>query len=431
MKKLTVLLTGLILMASLPGTALTPVPAQGHEKKDTARAKVGDWININMIYMGKSGGKDTLLYDSKVFMKGATLILQLPPPDFKNDLFENIGGMSAGDSITFQVNTDSLFLKTFRAPQRPPFLDSNSMVTVHIKLIAIETSESMKMKEENLLKKYLGDNNITVTPKESGIYLIEKVKGTGIRIDSGCMVRINLKVALIDGKLLFNSADRPDPIRFKYGKQFDTKGISEAFGTMNGGTVATVIVPSKMAWGDTGKGALIPPYSTMIYDVEVLDVQSKADYEKEQIQKKFIESLQKDSLKQAEAINLKKYITDHKITAKPTTSGLYYIEKVKGTGSQAVAGDKVMVHYTGTLLNGKKFDSSVDRNQPFEFTLGKGQVIKGWDEGIALMKKGGRATLIIPFNIAYGERSMGADIPAFSTLVFDVELLNITKEGAK
>ncbi len=82
------------------------------------------------------------------------------------------------------------------------------------------------------------------------------------------------------------------------------------------------------------------------------------------------------------------------------------------------------VHYTGTLLNGTKFDSSRDRNEPFEFTLGKGQVIKGWDEGIALMNVGGKATLVIPSAIAYGDRDMGT-IPPFSTLVFDVELIDV------
>jgi peptidylprolyl isomerase len=84
----------------------------------------------------------------------------------------------------------------------------------------------------------------------------------------------------------------------------------------------------------------------------------------------------------------------------------------------------VKVHYTGKLLDGTKFDSSVDRGEPFGFTLGKGQVIKGWDEGIGLMNVGGKATLIIPSSIAYGDRDMGT-IPPYSTLVFDVELLEV------
>ena len=122
---------------------------------------------------------------------------------------------------------------------------------------------------------------------------------------------------------------------------------------------------------------------------------------------------------------LKKYISDNGIAAKPTASGLYYIEVEAGNGAQAVAGKKVKVHYTGTLLNGSKFDSSVDRGQPFEFTLGQGEVIPGWDEGIALMKVGGKAKLIIPSRLGYGDRGMGQAIPPSSTLVFDVELLEV------
>ncbi len=410
---------------------MTMMPGAGSEPKDTAKARVNSWISIRLIYEGQVKGRDTLLYDSREFMKGNPLLIQLPPSDYRDDLFSHIAGMMVGDSITFHLNADSLFIKTFRAPQKPAFLDSNSLVMTHVKLYEIETPEGMRKREERSLKKYLADNNITVQPWESGIYCIEHVKGTGVKIDSGSMIRMNVKISLIDGKQLFNSAERPEPVKFRYGKQFDTPGINEALGKMNGGTKATVIVPSSKAWGEAGKGALIPPFSTMIYELDILDVQSGADYDKEQIRKKFVETIKKDSLRQAESENLKKYITDHKINTKPTATGLYYIEKVAGKGVQPVAGDKVKVHYTGTLLNGKKFDSSVDRNQPFEFTIGRGQVIKGWDEGIALMKKGGKATLIIPFNIAYGERSMGADIPAFATLIFDVELLDVTKEAGK
>src|SRR5690606_11185362 len=98
----------------------------------------------------------------------------------------------------------------------------------------------------------------------------------------------------------------------------------------------------------------------------------------------------------------------------------------EGNGTQAKAGDKVTVHYTGTLLDGTKFDSSVDRDQPFEFTLGQGQVIPGWDEGIAMMKEGGKAKLVIPSNLAYGANPRpGGPIQPFSTLVFDVELIKV------
>jgi peptidylprolyl isomerase len=108
-----------------------------------------------------------------------------------------------------------------------------------------------------------------------------------------------------------------------------------------------------------------------------------------------------------------------------TPSGLEYIEKQAGTGKAAQKGQRVSVHYTGRLENGTVFDSSVSRGKPIEFTLGVGQVIKGWDEGIALMKEGGTASLIIPPDLGYGSRGAGAVIPPNATLLFDVELVKV------
>ena len=108
-----------------------------------------------------------------------------------------------------------------------------------------------------------------------------------------------------------------------------------------------------------------------------------------------------------------------------TTSGLEYIEVQAGAGAQAEAGKTVSVHYTGKFQDGKVFDSSVSRGEQITFQLGKGKVIKGWDEGSALMKVGGKAQLIIPPDLAYGERGAGGVIPPNATSVFDVELVDV------
>ena len=108
-----------------------------------------------------------------------------------------------------------------------------------------------------------------------------------------------------------------------------------------------------------------------------------------------------------------------------TPSGLKYIDVVVGTGASPKAGQQVTVHYTGTLDDGTKFDSSVDRKQPFSFIIGVGQVIKGWDEGVMTMKVGGKRTLIIPSKLGYGASGAGNVIPPNATLHFDVELLDV------
>ncbi len=127
-----------------------------------------------------------------------------------------------------------------------------------------------------------------------------------------------------------------------------------------------------------------------------------------------------EKLRKAEIADRANYIREHNITTKPTESGLYYIETKKGTGLKPRKGRDVHVKYTGKLLNGTVFDSS----DSFHFVFDTEQVIKGWNEGIGYMRKGGKATLIIPSKLAYGAYGFG-DVPKYQTLVFDIEILNV------
>lgn len=113
------------------------------------------------------------------------------------------------------------------------------------------------------------------------------------------------------------------------------------------------------------------------------------------------------------------------MTAKMTDSGLKYEDLLEGEGAAAEAGQTVSVHYTGWLTDGSKFDSSVDRNEPFRFGLGRGMVIRGWDEGVQGMRVGGKRKLTIPPQLGYGAQGAGGVIPPNATLVFEVELLGI------
>jgi peptidylprolyl isomerase len=118
-----------------------------------------------------------------------------------------------------------------------------------------------------------------------------------------------------------------------------------------------------------------------------------------------------------------KQMAEAKANTVTTPSGLQYTDEVVGSGASPRAGQTVTVHYTGWLTDGKKFDSSVDRGQPFQFQIGQGQVIKGWDEGVMSMKVGGKRKLVIPPDLAYGRNGHPGAIPPNATLVFDVQLL--------
>lgn len=137
-------------------------------------------------------------------------------------------------------------------------------------------------------------------------------------------------------------------------------------------------------------------------------------------------------MKEAEAkekITFDAYIADNKVTAKPTESGLVFIETKKGNGKHPKATDEVTVHYTGTLMDGTKFDSSLDRGEPAKFPLN--QVIPGWTEGIQLMSKGSKCKLIIPSKLGYGPQGAGGKIPPFAPLVFEVELIDFHEAPAQ
>jgi len=140
-----------------------------------------------------------------------------------------------------------------------------------------------------------------------------------------------------------------------------------------------------------------------------------------------IVTLSAQEITMAASSGAKGNIPELKAKSVTTPSGLSYQDAKVGTGASPVKGKPVKVHYTGWLVNGTKFDSSVDRKEPFTFNIGAGQVIPGWDEGVMTMKVGGKRRLTIPANLGYGVRGAGGVIPPNATLIFDVELLDVQK----
>ncbi len=411
------------------------------ESKDTTKVKDGSILTMNLKYRLRIADKDSVLFNSADNPR--PFEISQAKSEFKGDIYDAFGMLHKGDSMTFIINAKDFFLKTAKYPQLPAGIDSTTMIYFDVRLLNVESlaerqkaeldkAEKLKAEEPAKIQEYITKNNVTVAPSDSGVYIITQSPGSGRSIAKNDFVKINLTVSSIDGKKIFSTLDQNKPITFEFGKPFDTKGFDQAIATMKKGGKATVVVPSKMGFGPQGKRDMsgkdiVSPYSPVVYDIEVIDIKTKAENDKAMKEEETAKKKAAEEAMTKEPQLIQQYLKDNKITAKPAASGIYYIEKVKGKGPLAKKGDKVKVHYTGKLFNGNVFDSSLDKNPatPFEFTLGQGQVIPGWDEGIAMMSAGGKATLIIPSKLAYGDRGAGADIPAYSPLVFDVELVSI------
>ena len=213
----------------------------------------------------------------------------------------------------------------------------------------------------------------------SGLKYIDEVVGAGESPQMADYVRIHYVGTLEDGTQFDSSVDRGEPAVFWIGVEAVIPGFDEGVGSMKVGGKRRLIIPPDLAYGERGAGGVIPPNATLIFEVELVEILPRVKIE----------------------------------------------DTVVGSGAAPKAGDTLVMHYTGTLEDGTKFDSSVDRDEPFEFQIGGGQVIPGWDQGIITMKVGGKRRLTIPPELGYGEPGRGDVIPPNATLIFEVELLEI------
>ena len=388
---------------------------------DTLKPQIGDLVSTYMDYR-----TDDTIFNSTP--KGQPFSLPLMECTYDGDVFTALSMMSAGDSATFMINADSFFINTVGAP-RPEFLDSNSYFYLDIKVSEIKTQaqidkdnmekgREMAASEQSLIENYIASNNLTINQEPSGIYYTNTKKGKGKMAEAGSFANLIITARAIGAERDFINTNG-EAFDYEVGTGQLGIGFETGLVMMKAGDKSTMIIPFNLGFGAQGMAqAGVAPYATLVYEVELIKISSREEVDAER-------KIAEDKAKAIGIVELKNYLKTNKVTAIPNASGLYYIETVAGSGKQAVAGKKVKVHYTGMLLNGNKFDSSLDRGQPFEFTLGQNQVIAGWDEGIALMKEGGKAKLIIPSDLGYGPRGAGASIPPNATLVFEVELLEV------
>lgn|GEM_PF-48416 len=257
-----------------------------------------------------------------------------------------------------------------------------------------------------LLQKYP-----TAKQSPSGlVYLIEN-EGAGDKIIAGKNVSLHYRGTIrADGKQFDASYDRGQPMDFIYKTNQMIPGFEEGIGMLAKGGKAKLVIPYYQAYGKEGRPGVIPPYSDLVFDIEVMNVTQPKNYKAEGVA--FLEENKKNK------------------DVVVTPSGLQYIVLKKGSGKKPKATSKVTVHYHGTTPEGTVFDSSVDRGETISFGLN--QVIKGWTEGLQLMETGAKYKFFIPEELAYGANPQGEIIKANMPLIFEVELFSFENpEDAK
>lgn len=256
---------------------------------------------------------------------------------------------------------------------------------------------------------------------ETGLqyHFYKDVKGTNAIPEN--VIKVNFKMYTSTDSLLRDTWKESGAITAFAQKPGYKGSLEEAFLMMSAGDSAAFLINADSMFEKAIRAPMpdfIKKGSNFKFIVKMEGVYTKEEYEA-MVKKEEAELVGKEDK------TIQDYMTKNNLKGVKQPSGLYYVQTQPGTGARAEAGKSVSVHYTGTLLNGTKFDSSVDRNSPFDFALGQGQVIKGWDEGIALMSVGEKGLLLIPSALGYGTRGAGASIPPNSILIFEVELLGV------
>ncbi len=256
-------------------------------------------------------------------------------------------------------------------------------------------------------------------------------EGEGASPKTGEILLINMTYQTEDDSLLMSTEKLGGPVPIKIDSSAQGQ-IYEGFSMLKKGDSVLFKISAEEVFMKTFN-APIPDFidsaSYITFNIGVEDVMSEQDFQAYQMERMREEQesmmAEQGEQMQTDSTKIEEFLKENNIEAQATESGLRYVIEEEGSGVQPSPGDSVYVHYTGKLLDGTEFDSSRGRGEPLAFPIGQGWVIPGWDEGISLLKKGGKSTLYIPSPLAYGPEARGDIIKENSILVFDVELVDV------
>lgn len=368
---------------------------------DTSRPlpQQGDFLKLSM----DCYSNDSLVYSST--LNGEYPRIQMKASD-KGDILHGLALMHEGDSASFIVKEDERMRYEVRLLQ----IQTKEELEAEVEALFGE----LKAKSDQDFQSYLAENQICIKPTEQGVYYWTTRPGTGRRPAAGDLVTVHYEGRFLNGSV-FDSIYRADStFSFLLGSGYVIPGWEAIVPLMRVGERATLLIPYQMAYGDLSVG-MIPPYSNLVYDIEIQDV-TDSEIVEEEYQRRM------EAMKAQSEAAFKEYVERHLVGEAPSATGLYVLPQRKGRGTHAAAGMIARIKYEARTLDGDLLGYSESPYQ--DVVLGEGMLMAGVEEGLLTMSEGDSVTLVLPYPLAYGQYGFGT-IPPYTNVVLGLSLLQL------
>ena len=395
--------------------------------KTNETPQVGDLVIVDVTQKVA----DSILFSSEMYGEPFEIVVE--EPSFVGDIMSALLSMHVEDHASLFFTIDSMFLSI--GEQLPPYIEPGTITEMDIVLKDIVRKDELenqireemimrKAMENSMLSSYYSDNKYEIT--EDSLIIVKLNRGNGDLPKPGNIMKVYFTFQTLEGDTLldFNIGK---PYELVFGDMALGQGFYEGLSLVSRGGDAEFVIPSSLAWGSEGFQDAILPYTPFKLSLKVIDVMTSDEYEAEQkmIQEK--ESAENAKRLKEEPQRIAKYLKDNNINIEPKESGLYFIETFGGNGDSVQNGDMVSVHYSIYNVDNKLIESSYDYNQPIPFIYGENQMIPGIEEAVGYMKVGGKSRIIVPSQLGFGDIKIDENLPANSTLIIDLELVDLQR----
>ena len=390
--------------------------------------QIGDYIVVEL----KQTMGDSLFYSSEN-EKDGVIEFELTEPSFIGDMMAGLLNMHVGDSATVACLIDSMCIKTLGMDAVPDYLTAGMPIYIDMRLKEIIPAEyvaelrrdelnMIKQENDNLLEQYYSNEDYKLT-KDGLIILNVKGKGRGAKV--GDIMMINFNMISLWGDTLIDLFER-EPVAVRCGDLDLGEGFAEALTNVPEGGEGHFVVPYSLAFDSVGLENLIEPYTSFVLNVKSTRYYTQAEYENYQKELYEAEDAENQKRLEEEPDRIEKFVKDHNVQVTPTETGVYYLEITKGTGPIVNIGDMVSIHYNLYNIEDKLIETSYGA-EPMQFIYGRGEMVPGIEEALEYMRVGGKATIIVPSTMGFGDVAIDKELPANSTVVFDIELIDVQK----